>query len=330
MISYHPRNNDHGLPVELCKPTAATALSCWHESSGVASVVPDGPMPGRLNGIDIKSWSPSASEGAALAGKEDPREPRFSPPPGMAAAAGAIVVEDDGRIWLVAPSNQFGGYAATFPKGRVDHGGDLRSTAVREVFEESGLKVKIEGFLIDTLRTQTFTRYYIGRRIGGTPADMGWESQAVLLAPLTQLRQFAASQHDLPVITALEAWHAMYCDGYGALSVQALPHPVTVPFYSARTLAEDHLLVAELPGGATVYKHVDGKFATIGTRGHRPSDGSAGLIVHDAVSAKHADQAWWWQPRGFKYGNPSHWRGTKSPMATLLNVLDQHGVVLLG
>ena len=30
-------------------------------------------------------------------------------------------------------------------------------------------------------------RYYRGRRLTGTPAAMGWESQAVLLVPKTQL-----------------------------------------------------------------------------------------------------------------------------------------------
>jgi 8-oxo-dGTP pyrophosphatase MutT (NUDIX family) len=52
------------------------------------------------------------------------------------AAAGAVVMEPDGRLWLVAPSNGFGGYLATFPKGRVEPGISLQATAIREVWEE--------------------------------------------------------------------------------------------------------------------------------------------------------------------------------------------------
>jgi 8-oxo-dGTP pyrophosphatase MutT (NUDIX family) len=129
-------------------------------------------------------------------------------PPGLAPAAGAVILEDDGRVWLVAPSNGFGGYAATFPKGRLDPGTSLPCAAVREAFEESGLRVDIVGFLVDARRTLTFTRYYIARRIGGSPARMGWESQAVHLVPLARLREVAVHPNDLPVIEALERWRA--------------------------------------------------------------------------------------------------------------------------
>jgi hypothetical protein len=54
--------------------------------------------------------------------------------------------------------------------------------------------------------TQTYTRYYIARRTGGSPACMGWESQAVHLVPMAQLRQVATHPNDAPVIAALERW----------------------------------------------------------------------------------------------------------------------------
>lgn len=53
-----------------------------------------------------------------------------------------------------------------------------------------------------------------------------------------------------------------------------------VPFYSDRTLREVHELVEDLSDGMAVYIDKEGSLATIGTRGARPGDGAAGLIIH--------------------------------------------------
>ncbi|WP_081052923.1 NUDIX hydrolase [Burkholderia vietnamiensis] len=91
----------------------------------------------------------------------------------LAYAVCIVTIEPDGRVWVVAPSNGYAGYAATFPKGRVEKGLPRRVIAIREAYEESGLKVEITGFLADSSRSLTYTRYYLARRIDGTPADMG-------------------------------------------------------------------------------------------------------------------------------------------------------------
>jgi len=112
------------------------------------------------------------------------------------------VVEPDGRVWVVAPTNAYLGTRATFPKGK---GTDLKATALKEVFEESGLRVELTGFLADSTRTTSRTRYYLARRVGGSPAAMGWESQAVLLVPVGQLRNVLNLSLDHPTVDALEA-----------------------------------------------------------------------------------------------------------------------------
>lgn len=78
-----------------------------------------------------------------------------------------------------------------------------QATAIREAFEEAGLKVKITGFLADSERTETYTRYYLAQRIGGTPAAMGWESQAVHLVPRADLDKFLHHTNDKPLLEAL-------------------------------------------------------------------------------------------------------------------------------
>lgn len=209
MSTLHPCPDDDGRAVILRQPSVPTPLSCWQDARQLATVIPGGPLPATLNGIAFAPWlgAPDTAQGwSACAVEATLDEPPYLLPAGMAAAAGAVILEDDGRVWLVAPSNRFGGYTATFPKGRVDPGTSLQCASVREAYEESGLRVRIEAFLLDVRRTQTYTRFYIARRIGGSPACMGWESQAVHLVPVTQLRQVAAHPNDAPVIAALERW----------------------------------------------------------------------------------------------------------------------------
>ena len=51
--------------------------------------------------------------------------------PGKAPAAGAVVLEPEGRVWVIHPSNAFGGYRATFPKGKQEPGLSLEQTAIK-------------------------------------------------------------------------------------------------------------------------------------------------------------------------------------------------------
>jgi 8-oxo-dGTP pyrophosphatase MutT (NUDIX family) len=198
--TYHPHADEHGKRVIIRQPSLPTPLATWADPARIGTVIPGGAMPATLNGIELAAHPLTLpAQAAAIA------EPPFLLPPGMRAAAGAVVVEDDGRVWLVSPSNGFGGYSATFPKGRLDAGGTLQHTAVREVFEESGLVVRLDAFLLDVRRTQTYTRYYLARRVGGDPAQMGWESQAVHLVPVARLHEIAVHPNDVSVIEAARA-----------------------------------------------------------------------------------------------------------------------------
>ena len=53
----------------------------------------------------------------------------------------------------------------------------MQVVAVKEAFEESGLRVKLRRHLVDVKRSQSYTRYYLVERLGGNPADMGWGSR---------------------------------------------------------------------------------------------------------------------------------------------------------
>jgi 8-oxo-dGTP pyrophosphatase MutT (NUDIX family) len=198
---YHPCLDEHGQRVHISNPSSPCLPQAWADPLHVATVVPGGERPAQLDGIAFaRATLPDATAFAGVV------EPPFVLPAGLKPAAGAVIVESDGRVWLVAPTNGFGGYAATFPKGRVDPDCGLQATAVREAFEESGLVVDILGHLVDVRRTQTYTRYYAARRVGGDPACMGWETQAVHLVPAGQLEGVAVHANDSAVIAALRHW----------------------------------------------------------------------------------------------------------------------------
>jgi 8-oxo-dGTP pyrophosphatase MutT (NUDIX family) len=161
-----------------------------------------------VNGIAFEAWRDAPRDDAGwaeVAGQDAPfDEPPFVPAPGKRVAAGVIIAEADGRVWVVHPSNGFGGYPATFPKGTLDPGVPLRATAIREAYEESGLRVALSGFVMDLTRSRSRTRYYLGRRVGGCPSDMGWESQAVSLVPRARLGEVLDNPNDAPLVAWLQ------------------------------------------------------------------------------------------------------------------------------
>lgn len=209
MKTYHPCATDEGHAVELKLPHQPTALSAWESAKTLATVTPGSPMPASVGGLTIASWlaAPSSSAGwEELAATMLFDEPQIKTVSGKKAASGAVVVEPDGRVWVISPSNSFGGYANTFPKGKNELAQSLglRANALKEVFEEAGLQVELTSFLCDSVRSTTVTRYYLARRLGGNPAHMCWESQAVHLVPAAHLAAFVSHPNEQAILTALQ------------------------------------------------------------------------------------------------------------------------------
>ena len=114
--------------------------------------------------------------------------------------AGVVIEEPDGRVWLTAPTNGFGGYNATFPKGTAEPGLSLQANAIKEAFEETGLQVRITGIVGDFERTTSIARMYTARRVGGDPTKMGWETQAVQLVPKEKLLEAMNMPSDKEIV----------------------------------------------------------------------------------------------------------------------------------
>lgn len=86
-------------------------------------------------------------------------------------SAGVLMVEPDGRMWVLAPKNKFGGYENTVIKGGVDEGETAAAGAVREMMEEAGFSVELDAYLGDYVNDTKagITRMYVGHRTGGGP-----------------------------------------------------------------------------------------------------------------------------------------------------------------
>lgn len=205
----HPKKDDYGNSVKIRDPHKPSPNEHWNDPESHATTTPnhDG-VPHELNGIPFKKHTaPDSWKG--VHGQGNFHEPAFmTPKNGKKQSVGVAMIEkhDDGshRVWVVHPTNQFGGYHATLPKGTVEHGLNMHENAIKEAHEESGLKAKLTGHLGDTERTTSVARYYTGERTGGHPSDMGWESQAVSLVPVKHLHKVLTHPSDAPIVKELQ------------------------------------------------------------------------------------------------------------------------------
>lgn len=191
MTIYHPKPGPNGQKVKILHPHKEGAPEAWLGADHVATVTPEGWLPKSINGVPFEPWkdAPKTPEGWKNVPGQDATltEPALAVGVGKHPAAGVVVEESDGRVWVVHPTNAYGNYRTTFPKGTIERGLPMQAVAIKEAFEESGLRVAITGFLMDVDRSTSRCRYYRARRVGGSPADMGWESQAVSLVPKGKL-----------------------------------------------------------------------------------------------------------------------------------------------
>lgn len=206
-MMHHPRLR-RGKKVEIMTPALPTGPDTWHDASAIAVFVPGGTCPAAICGIPMQQAT-LPSHGNCLAGlvgdgRQDPEWAMSAGQTDLTRKAGAIVVEPDGRIWVMEPTNHYWGTVTSFPKGTLDGEACPRLTALREVFEETGLVIQLGEHLADVQRDDAIVRLYRARRVSGRPVDMGWESQSVRLVPRDQLATVMAAEKERSFVAAAQ------------------------------------------------------------------------------------------------------------------------------
>ncbi|MBF0350897.1 MAG: NUDIX domain-containing protein [SAR324 cluster bacterium] len=183
----------NSMQERLNDPTVFVSFSKLQEHSSIS-----------LNGIPFGHEEPQDFRN--ILDKID--EPKFVPHPEKKTSTGVIIEEPDGRIWIFEPKDHYGGIEHTFPKGQLEPNLTMQQNAMKEAYEESGLNVKITGFVGDYERGTTKTRYYKAVRTGGDPADAHWEAARVKLVPKERLKDFLNMEIDHKLLNDyIERYH---------------------------------------------------------------------------------------------------------------------------
>lgn len=198
---YHPHTDSENNKVAILRPDIPSSPHLWHDSTQAVCFTPGCVVPNHLNNIPIKSIKPNWDNHTV---KDIDSHIPFHNSLGFHTAAGIVIVEPDHRVWLTTPSNHYGGYKFTFPKGSRNDREHLRHTAVRETHEETGLLAEPLAYLGDYKRHTSVSRMYVGRRVSGSPADQGWESQAIHLIPLEHLHNYVHTPVDQTIVYDLK------------------------------------------------------------------------------------------------------------------------------
>lgn len=131
------------------------------------------------------------SPGALIVGKE-------SKPLKKWTSAGCVVLDsedDHEHVYVIKPSNHYGPWS--LPKGTVDKGESLKQTAIREVLEETGLRVKVmmgkTAYLGKFEGGYSHTHYFLAVKVGGNPHPTAESERVELVTWDEALRLFRSS-----------------------------------------------------------------------------------------------------------------------------------------
>ena len=115
--------------------------------------------------------------------------------------AAGVIVEIDGKVVMIRRNLEPGIGKWTFPAGYVDRGESVEDAAVREMEEESGLKVRINGLVgvYSHAGETNILIVYTGAMVGGTLAAGPEAQEAGLFDP--QALPPLAFQRDTAILT---------------------------------------------------------------------------------------------------------------------------------
>ena len=124
-------------------------------------------------------------------------------------AYGGVVINRHGQVLLMEPKDHFDGYAWTFPKGRPRAGETPEATAIREVYEETGVRARIERPMPGTFEGgTTLTTYFLmsmvrdTKQFGNETQSVKWATEDEAEQMLGQTTNVKGRERDLKVLIA--------------------------------------------------------------------------------------------------------------------------------
>lgn len=114
-------------------------------------------------------------------------------------SAGGVVTNLRGEVAIVLQRDRKGRLRWTLPKGRLDRGEDAETAALREVYEETGLRARVLGPVMVHEGPRHFTHYFdmVLERDDGMHDE---ETKEVAFVPLLQAVKKIDSARDLAVL----------------------------------------------------------------------------------------------------------------------------------
>jgi ADP-ribose pyrophosphatase YjhB (NUDIX family) len=117
-------------------------------------------------------------------------------------SAGGVVIDRRGRIALVRQRDRKGRWRWTLPKGRINPGETIEAAALREVYEESGLRARIVRPIGLHDGRLHFT-YYFEMEVERNDAVHDRETREVRLVSFVETASMLRSRRDLQVLRRL-------------------------------------------------------------------------------------------------------------------------------
>ena len=114
-------------------------------------------------------------------------------------SAGGLVIDARGRIALVRQRSRRGRWQWTLPKGRMDRGETVEAAALREVYEESGLRADIVRPLVLHDGRAHYTHFYEMRLVADDGEHDG-ETRQVRFVSLVEATRLVRARRDLYVL----------------------------------------------------------------------------------------------------------------------------------
>lgn len=133
-----------------------------------------------------------------------------------ADAYGGVLINRTGQVLLREPANHYDGYVWTFAKGRPDPGETPEQTALREVFEETGLLASIISVIPEVFAGSTTSNVFFLMEPVGAPQAFSHETASIRWAREAEAKDLIAKttntlgrKRDLAILEAgLRAWRA--------------------------------------------------------------------------------------------------------------------------